>query len=50
MKVLERIETVIGWIVKVFLISLYTLVGSIMLIVIAGMAYGLVIESIKALR
>ena len=50
MTVLERIETVIGWIVKVFLISLYTLVGSIMLIVITGLAYGLVVESIKALR
>ena len=50
MTVLERIETVIGWIIKVMLISLYTLIGSIMLIVITGMAYGLVIESIKALR
>ena len=50
MTVLEFIEKCIGWIVKVFLISLYTLIGSIMLIVITGMAYGLIIESIKALR
>ena len=50
MKFLEFIEKCIGWIVKVVLISLYTFMGIIMLIVLSSLIYGLVMESIKALK
>jgi hypothetical protein len=50
MKSLEFIEKCIGWIVKVVLISLYTFMGIIMLVVLSSLVYGLIIELIKALR
>jgi len=50
LKILEFVEKCIGWIVKAVLISLYTFMGIIILVVLSNLAYGLIIELIKALR
>ena len=46
-KLLSIIEYTIGKLVKIFFICLYLLVGSVGLVIMAGLSYGAVKETIK---
>ena len=50
MKVRDIIDRTFSFIFKTMFILLYTFVGSIMLILICGLGYGLIVESLKAIK